>query len=119
MLGLAINAVAGVINFVWATTLVRIGTSHRSPALKADGHHIMSDVVTSAGVFVGLVLAFITGYAILDPLLAIIVGVNILYQAGRSSPIRWVVSWIAPLSRRGRGDPRRHCRQCQRSARRA
>ncbi|MDO1582289.1 cation diffusion facilitator family transporter [Rhizobium oryzicola] len=80
VLGLAINGLAGVINLIWAKTLIRIGTSHRSPALKADGHHIMSDVVTSAGVFVGLVLAFITGYAILDPLLAIIVGVNILYQ---------------------------------------
>jgi cation diffusion facilitator family transporter len=80
VLGLAINAVAGVINAVWATTLIRIGTSHRSPALKADGQHIMSDVVTSAGVLIGLVLAILTGYAILDPVLAIIVGINILYQ---------------------------------------
>jgi cation diffusion facilitator family transporter len=79
-LGLAINAAAGVINLIWARLLIKVGTSHRSPALKADGHHIMSDVVTSAGVFIGLVLAIVTGYAILDPLLAVIVGVNILYQ---------------------------------------
>lgn len=80
LLGLAINGAAGLINALWATLLLRIGTSHRSPALKADGHHIMSDVVTSIGVLIGLVLAILTGYAILDPLLAIIVGINILYQ---------------------------------------
>ncbi|MBT9369590.1 cation diffusion facilitator family transporter [Rhizobium sp. CSW-27] len=80
VLGLAINALAGVINAVWASVLMRIGTSHRSPALKADGQHVMSDVVTSAGVLVGLVLAIVTGYAILDPVLAIIVGINILFQ---------------------------------------
>ena len=79
-LGLGINAVAGGINAAWATILIRVGRSHRSPAMAADGHHIMSDVVTSAGVFVGLVLAIITGYALLDPLLAIIVACNILWQ---------------------------------------
>lgn len=83
VLGLAINAAAGVINAAWATLLIRYGTSHRSPALKADGQHIMSDVVTSAGVLVGLVLALVTGYAILDPILAIIVGINILYQGSK------------------------------------
>jgi cation diffusion facilitator family transporter len=78
--GLAINAAAGVVNAVWATLLIRVGTQQRSPALTADGHHIMSDVVTSAGVFVGLTLAVVTGYAILDPLLAIVVAINILWQ---------------------------------------
>lgn len=80
VLGLAINALAGVINAVWATALIRVGAKHRSPALSADGHHIMSDVVTSAGVFVGLILAILTGYAILDPVMAILVALNILYQ---------------------------------------
>ncbi|MFN7010521.1 MAG: cation diffusion facilitator family transporter [Allorhizobium sp.] len=80
VLGLAINAVAGIINLVWARTLIRIGKTHRSPALSADGQHILSDVVTSAGVFAGLVLVVFTGYAILDPLLAILVAINIIYQ---------------------------------------
>jgi cation diffusion facilitator family transporter len=79
-LGLAINVAAGVVNAIWATILIRVGTRYRSPALTADGHHIMSDVVTSAGVFVGLILAIVTGYAILDPLLAILVAINILWQ---------------------------------------
>ncbi|MDK1387230.1 Ferrous-iron efflux pump FieF [Ensifer psoraleae] len=79
-LGLAINFVAGIINAIWAYLLIRAGTRHRSPALSADGHHILSDVVTSAGVLAGLLLAIATGYAILDPLLAVIVAGNILFQ---------------------------------------
>lgn len=79
-LGLGINAVAAAINAVWAMLLIRIGRSARSPALEADGKHIMTDVVTSAGVLVGLVGAVVTGWAILDPLLAIVVALNILWQ---------------------------------------
>ncbi|THK37518.1 cation transporter [Ensifer sp. MPMI2T] len=79
-LGLAINFAASVINAIWAYVLIRAGTRYRSPALSADGHHILSDVVTSAGVLVGLLLAIATGYAILDPLLAVIVAGNILFQ---------------------------------------
>jgi cation diffusion facilitator family transporter len=78
--GLAINAGASVLNGIWAYVLVAAGRSNRSPALVADGRHIWSDVLTSAGVIVGLVLALSTGYAVLDPALAILVAVNILYQ---------------------------------------
>jgi cation diffusion facilitator family transporter len=83
LLGLAVNLGAGVINAVWATQLIRIGRTHRSPALSADGHHIMSDVVTSAGVLVGLVLAIVTGYEVLDPLLAMLVAINIIVQGSK------------------------------------
>lgn len=79
-LGLAINTGAAVINCLWAMLLIRTGRSARSPALEADGKHIMTDVFTSAGVLVGLVGAVITGWAILDPLLAILVAINILWQ---------------------------------------
>ena len=79
-LGLAINAGAGAINAAWAVILIRNGRAARSPALVADGRHIMTDVVTSVGVIVGLVAAVLTGYGILDPLLAAIVAVNILWQ---------------------------------------
>lgn len=80
VLGLAINLSAGLINAVWAYVLIKVGRAHRSPALTADGHHIFSDVVTSIGVFIGLILALLTGYAILDPVMALLVSVNILYQ---------------------------------------
>lgn len=79
-LGLAINFAAAVCNAIWATVLIRAGKRYRSPALAADGQHILSDVVTSVGVLVGLVLAIFTGYAVLDPLLAVLVALNILYQ---------------------------------------
>lgn len=80
LLGLVINFAAGVINAAWAYVLIRAGRRYRSPALSADGQHILSDVVTSIGVLVGLVLAIVTGYAVLDPLLAVLVALNILYQ---------------------------------------
>lgn len=79
-LGLGINAVAGAINAAWASVLIRRGRQARSPALVADGHHIMTDVVTSVGVIAGLVAAVFTGISVLDPLLAGLVAINILYQ---------------------------------------
>ena len=81
--GLAINAVAGVLNAVWAWALIRAGRQEKSPALDADGRHILTDVWTSAGVIVGLVAAVATGWTVLDPLLAIAVAINILYQGWR------------------------------------
>ncbi|HEY6630189.1 MAG TPA: cation diffusion facilitator family transporter [Rhizobiaceae bacterium] len=78
--GLAVNAIASVINLVFAQVLIRAGRSERSPALIADGQHIMTDVVTSVGVLVGLVAATLTGWKILDPALAVIVALNILWQ---------------------------------------
>lgn len=78
--GLAVNGGAAILNAIWATILIRFGRKAKSPALEADGHHIMTDVVTSVGVIVGLVAAVFTGWHILDPLLALIVALNILYQ---------------------------------------
>lgn len=80
VLGLAINGIAAIVNALWAGLLVRAGTAHRSPALVADGRHIWSDVITSVGVLAGLLLALMTGLAILDPLLALVVAANIVYQ---------------------------------------
>ena len=79
-IGLAINSVASVINLVWAQLLIRTGRAERSPALVADGRHIMTDVVTSVGVVAGLIAAVLTGWRILDPALAVIVALNILWQ---------------------------------------
>lgn len=78
--GLAINGLAAAINAVWATVLIRTGRREKSPALEADGHHIMTDVVTSIGVIVGLVGAVLMGWHVLDPLLALLVALNILWQ---------------------------------------
>jgi cation diffusion facilitator family transporter len=78
--GLAVNGFAAVLNAVWAFVLIRQGRSAKSPALEADGHHLMTDVMTSGGVIAGLILAVLTGWTILDPLLAALVAINILVQ---------------------------------------
>ncbi len=78
--GLAINLAASAINAIWALILIKQGKISHSPALKADGMHLMTDVFTSFGVLAGLIAAILTGWAILDPVLAIIVALNILWQ---------------------------------------
>ena len=78
--GLAINVVAAIINGAWAFVLLRQGRLRGSPALAADGMHLLTDVVTSFGVVAGLVLALATGWLVLDPLLAAVIAVNILWQ---------------------------------------
>jgi len=79
-LGLGVNGFAALINLVFAQILIRAGRSERSPALVADGRHIMTDVVTSVGVIGGLVAATLTGWMVLDSALAVIVALNILWQ---------------------------------------
>lgn len=78
-LGIAINAAAAAVNGGWAWLLINRGKTWRSPALAADGQHLVTDVVTSAGVIAGLGLAVVTGWTILDPLVAAAVAVNILW----------------------------------------
>ena len=80
MEGLLINVAASVINGGWCWVLLRQGRRLKSPALVADGKHLLSDVVTSVGVVAGVALAIATGYAILDPILAAVVAVNILWS---------------------------------------
>ncbi|NNU81854.1 cation transporter [Halovulum dunhuangense] len=80
LLGMAINAGAAVVNAAWALTLIRFGRAERSPALVADGKHIMADVMTSVGVLVGLLLVLVTGLYAFDSILALIVGVNVLWE---------------------------------------
>jgi len=79
-LGLMVNAGAGLINAGWAWLLIREGRRHRSPALAADGQHLMTDVVSSAGVLAGVALAVATGWWVLDPALAVLVALNILWS---------------------------------------
>ena len=78
-LGLAINGVATALNAGWSWFLITRGRTWRSPALVADGWHLFTDVATSLGVIVGLALAAITGWPILDPLLAAGVAFHILH----------------------------------------
>ena len=81
--GLGLNAIATAINAGWCAFLIRWGRRQRSPALVADGQHLLTDVFTSAGVLVGLGLATLTGWQFLDPLLAALVALNILWAGWR------------------------------------
>jgi cation diffusion facilitator family transporter len=80
MEGLAVNGLATVINTVWAWVLIRQGRLMRSPALSADGRHLLTDVVTSVGVLGGLLLVPLTGWQWLDPALAAVVALNIIWS---------------------------------------
>jgi cation diffusion facilitator family transporter len=79
-LGIAFNAAASVLNAAWAWLLISRGNAHRSPALVADGRHLMTDVITSIGVIVGLALAILTGWHVLDPVIAAVVALNVLWM---------------------------------------
>jgi cation diffusion facilitator family transporter len=79
-LGLAVNGAALAINAGWSWVLIRQGRARRSPALEADGRHLLTDVISSIGVLAGVSLAAITGWAVLDPTLAVIVALNILWS---------------------------------------
>lgn len=78
-LGLVLSGVASLINLAVGVTLVRTGQRHRSITLEADGRHLLTDVVTSAGVLVGVTLVAIFDWEVLDPLVALLVGLNILH----------------------------------------
>ncbi|HRM75336.1 MAG TPA: cation diffusion facilitator family transporter [Paracoccus sp. (in: a-proteobacteria)] len=78
--GLLVNGFASVLNAGWCWLLISRGRRLRSPALVADGYHLLSDVITSGGVVLGVALAVITGWAVLDPALAALVAVNILWS---------------------------------------
>ncbi len=82
-LGLAVSTAATVVNGAWATLLLRTGRRIHSPALAADARHLFSDVVTSAGVIVGVGLVALTGALWLDPALAAATAVNILWSGAR------------------------------------
>lgn len=76
--GLLVVGVATALNAGWAYFLIDRGRAWRSPALAGDGRHLLSDVITSVGVIAGLILATLTGWSILDPLIASVVALNIL-----------------------------------------
>jgi cation diffusion facilitator family transporter len=78
-IGILISFIASLINLVVARILLRVGKEASSITLEADGHHLMTDVWTSAGVIAGIGVVVFTGWQPLDPLIAIAVAINILW----------------------------------------
>ena len=79
-LGLTVSAIATVINAGWAWMLLRAGRREKSPALQADGRHLLTDVFSTVGVLAGVLIAAATGWLQLDAILAALVGVTILWS---------------------------------------
>ena len=77
--GLMVSVVASIINFATARTLLDVGKKRNSITLEADARHLMTDVWTSVGVIVGVGLVWITGWLWLDPAIALLVAVNIVW----------------------------------------
>ena len=82
-IGLLISVGASAINGGVALVLLRASRTYKSLTLKADGKHLMTDVWTSAGVVVGVLLVALTGWQRLDPIIAFAVGVNIIVAGFR------------------------------------
>jgi cation diffusion facilitator family transporter len=76
--GLILGGVASLINLAVASVLLRVGRLERSIALEADARHLMVDVFTTGGVFLGMGAARLTGWSWLDPATALLVGAHIL-----------------------------------------
>lgn len=78
-LGVAVCALASVLNLIVGLILYRVGKQYRSMTLEADAHHLLTDVWTSAGVIVGVSIAWYTQIGWLDPAIALLVAGQILW----------------------------------------
>lgn len=83
ILGISVMLVAVVLNIIVSSLLFKVAKETNSISLYADGEHLRTDVYSSLGVFIGLILIKITGYSILDPIIAILVAVFI-FKTGLS-----------------------------------
>lgn len=79
-LGLGVSVMASLVNFFVARALARAAERFRSITLEADAKHLMTDVWTSAGVLVGVGAVAVTGWEILDPIVALAVAANIIWS---------------------------------------
>jgi cation diffusion facilitator family transporter len=82
-LGLALSMLATAVNGGVAFVLLKAGRRLRSITLRADAHHLFTDVWTSGGVIVGIFLVQVTGWLVLDPIIALLVAVNIVWTGFR------------------------------------
>ncbi|MFO0865932.1 MAG: cation diffusion facilitator family transporter [Gemmataceae bacterium] len=81
-IGVTLALVASVVNFAVGWLLLRRGRAAGSLLLEADGHHLMTDVYTSVGVIIGVFLVSITGWTVLDPIVALVMAGNIAWTGG-------------------------------------
>ncbi len=78
-LGTSLSLSASVINLALGLILIRVGRSNNSIVLSANGKHLLADVWTSVAVIAGLIIVWISGLYVLDPIIAILVGMHIVF----------------------------------------
>lgn len=78
-LGLIVSGAASAINLIVGQILIRAGNRYRSITLEADGRHLMTDVWTSIGVIIGVGAVSVSGWLVLDPLVALLVAAHIVW----------------------------------------
>jgi cation diffusion facilitator family transporter len=101
-LGLGISVVASLINLGVARVLLRASRRYHSITLEADAHHLMTDVWTSGGVLLGIGAVILTGWQRLDPIIALLVAVNIIWtgvQLVRRSALGLLDTALPPKER--------------------
>ncbi len=82
--GLALNAAAGAVFGLWALVLRAVGRQNRSPAMLADAQHLVSDVVTTMGIMLALLVASFLRLPVLDPLIALGIAAQIAFMGMRT-----------------------------------
>ena len=85
--GVEYSLIATLLNLVVGWYLLSTGRKEKSPALRASGKHLLSDVVTTAGVLIGLGIIYFTGFMWIDPLLSLLVGIWLIYDAYKTMRI--------------------------------
>ncbi len=98
-IGLSITLVATLINLIVGLILIRAGRQHHSIVLEADGRHLLTDVWTSVGVVLGIVIVGLTGWFVLDPIIALLIALNILwtgFQLIRRSALGLMDTAVSP-----------------------
>lgn len=79
-LGIGVSLAASLLNFAVARVLLHASKQYDSITLEADAHHLLTDVWTSGGVIIGIGLVMLTGWQILDPIIALLVAINIVWS---------------------------------------
>ena len=88
-MGLVLSVLAALANAGCAWLMLRAARAHRSITLEADARHLLTDVWTTAGVFIGVVLVQWTGWLRLDPLIALAVAIQILWTGWHLMSRSW------------------------------
>jgi cation diffusion facilitator family transporter len=78
--GATIIGATGLANLVLGYYLIKTGKNHKSITLEADGKHLLTDAITSAGLVLGVILIKITGIFVLDSIISILLGLYIIYN---------------------------------------